>query len=250
MMNKCHLAENEIWERIQSGESLTPELSDHIAACPKCAGIEKEVRRIVEVMLAETVPDSPDCRANVMARVPNRPSPVRALLAYSVLAAVLMLVGFASLSSMHKSPPPQVTHHPPAKNEARKIEQQASVVPKPMIRTQVIHPNTVRMVKAPMHHRHVRTNRVARGSVDIPITKHVVIRNDVKPTNSEVAQEDAPVLAVAVSWSGIPDTSESSYSYTSTDSQTGIETTCIAKRTDDNVYIRLESKPSTEKSPT
>ena len=244
MMHECDRVGDAIWEHARTGADLPADVSRHIGGCPECARLLSDARRILR--LAEQVipvPESPDCRAEVMARI-SVAEPRRPVWAYAcALLVVILIAGYALLREAR--PPGRIAQTNQPSPKVSPTEQPANpgficVDPVPQRRTQC------RPVTAQHHRPRVRHWVNPKLMVAGANTQQ---QSPVPRTPEDQPSMDRrPVAAVSVTWGAEPSES-SSYAYTERDEATGETTTCRVEKSPGAVSIFMESKPSGQEPP-
>lgn len=209
------------------------------------------MKRDLSELLRESdyVPDAPDCRSEVMARISQRSHGRLLAWAYAcavvvvAIAGILMLLPHAQRQSpvikvvKNVTPPPrQVSHHvvkPAIEKPQAVVEKHIATAPKPhrlhvawTPPKQITQPNEV---------------------VVMPQPQPMVVQTPAP----QITSENRPVAIAIVTWpsQAEQDSDTQSYSYTSRDTVTGQTTECRVKRSGNSVEIYMESKPEAEEPP-
>ncbi|HET6455825.1 MAG TPA: hypothetical protein VFI02_15585 [Armatimonadota bacterium] len=165
----------------------------HIAQCPACAKALEEAKAFSRLVLsADCVPDSPDCRSAVMARLPKPRSAWR--FAWAAVPMAIVLAAIMLVNSRHQPAPQQVVKQQP-------VVQQQAPAPPPVIVPETPKPATI--AETPkvrrVHHRRaaVRPKRVPppapkESPVEQPPEQVCVV----KPSEPDTQ----PVAMVYVTW--------------------------------------------------
>ena len=246
MKRECQRIADEIWECARAGRELPTEIQRHAADCSCCERAANEAGRILELMReASRVGASADCRSAVMALISGVRARSRAVWAYACASAVLvgLLVGIF-----------YIQHNRPAPQAARKAADQTVTLPVQQPRADLkgvsgpskVAPKREDAVARRIPPRHVETTAASRIR---HVKKITPIQARELPEPQPAWEKNAPVAAVAVTWTSAGSGPDDSYVSIYTDTETGERTICRVERSADSVNIYLESKPSGEKSP-
>ena len=259
MKRECDRFEESIWEHARTGGELAKDARRHAQSCEECARALEDAKTL-SGLLAEAgrVPDAPDCRSAVMARISGEAR--RWAVPAWAYACAVVLIGAAVAVGI-------VNHQPKAPATAPLVVKKISPArsgPPVIAKKNVPQPRQVAV--GPTHH----VTQPTEGIKSTSVRRHVkpryrVVRRDravalhptrkprnVEPGTSGLALAPGPrpptpdprsVAAVYVTWPQAGDSADTSYQYVERDAQTGETTTCSVKRSGDKVEIYIESTP-------
>lgn len=211
---------------------------------------DQDWERVSELLReSDCVPDAPDCRSAVSARI-SRPARRSPAWAYGFAVALIAVAGVALLLPRHAPRPHKVElvkrQAPAPRNVVEQIPAQREVVKAVPIRREarvvkVHRSNTAReprvlVVKSPVP----RHDDVAEPLPETPVV-HIA------PTAAPLAER--PIAIAIVTWPSANDRRDDSYSYRHRDTATGQTTECRVKRSGNSVEIYMESKPAADEPP-
>jgi len=198
---------------------------------------------------ADCVPDAPDCRSAVMARI-STPSRGRPLVwAYACAAVLIAIAGTWALLPHAQRQAPVVEVVRKAPTPPRQI---AHVTAQPAIEKPPQAFAEERVATAP---RPRRAHVAWTPPKPVEQPKEAVVVPQPQPpvqTPAPTVRTTGPPVAIAiVTWPSLRKQASNTYSYgyTSRDTQTGNTTECLVKRSGNSVEIYMESKPEASEPP-
>lgn len=240
MMHECDRVGDAIWEHARTGADLPADVSRHIGECAECARLMNDARRILSLAeQAIPVPDAPDCRAEVMARISGARA-TRSIWAYACASAILvMLLVGVFIALRPQARPTQVV---------RRAQSPVHTTPEPTANNQA--PEIIR--RAAPEHRVVMAKHAVphhrRRTAPMTAPEQAIPRDEAPTSEQQIAAENRPVAAVSVTWGAEPSES-SSYAYTERDEATGETTICRVVKSPGAVSIFMKSTPGGQEPP-
>ena len=196
---------------------------------------------------ADCVPDAPDCRSAVMARI-STPSRGRPLAwAYACAAVLIAIAGTWALlpHTQPQAPVVRVVRNVPTPPRQIAHETVKPAIEKPQVFVEK------HVATAPRPHRaHIAWTPPKQ--VEQPRKVVVAPEPPVLQTPAPaVGTIGRPVAIAIVTWPSLRKQASNTYSYgyTSRDTQTGNTTECRVKRSGNSVEIYMESKPEASQPP-
>jgi len=187
------------WTR---GAELPDEARRHIAQCMECAKVLEEAKAFHElVQCADSVPNAPDCRAAVMARLPEPKSAWRFAWAAVPMAVIVVLIMLLTPARHAPSPQAVVKKTPPVQQHAPapKVD-----LPAPEPEKIAAEPEKVAVkTYKPRHDRMIKRTVVRKKEV-VPVQKQAVPQPPKQP--EEVCKvkpsepDTPPVAMIYVTW--------------------------------------------------
>ena len=253
MNRNCKAAQDWISDYARGGMDIPEHALRHIESCEDCARAAAEARKVTALLTrADCVPEPPDCRSALAARISGRERPRRLAWAYpgAVLAVALGVMCF-----VRWSPPPAPGKRPvvvrmqPVPQPLPKLNPATQQVLKPVPKPET-HPA---MVRRPLHRSagpKVASGKPNRdGGTSSKDPARVVVQAPTPPP-SRIRAHERPVALVVVSWpaSGEPQRNED-YSYVSRNADDGTATRCRVTRSGDSVRVEMETQTPANELP-
>lgn len=259
MNRDCKSSQEWISEYARGGTGIPERVLRHIEECEACARAVDEAKKITALLTrADCVPEPPDCRSAVAARISRRERPRRFVWAYAS-AGTALAVALGVMCFVRWSPPP-VPAKPTAIVKAKPVPK---LPPRPSLARE--------QPSAAMHRTAVCADagprvRASLGAKSLPKHSSPAKHNScaLKPSGKEpapvVAQsppvpppiraDERPVALVVVSWSGSgePQRNED-YSYVSRNADDGSVTRCTVTHSGDSVVVNMETQTPAKELP-
>jgi hypothetical protein len=260
-MNRvCDKFEDLIWEHARTGDEPPEEARRHVESCRECSRVLEDAKAL-SGLLAEAgrVPDAPDCRAAVMARISGE-TRRRAVPAWAYACAVISMAGVVAAGIVSHRPRTPVSapfaarnvgpEPSPAPALAKKIVPQPQQVVVDSTRDVTQPTEKIKSTSVRRHHRPQRRGVRPTETVAFDGTRS---KPDVGPLapgprppapNTQLPTPNPrSVAAVYVTWPEAGDSGDTSYQYVERDAQTGERTQCSVKRSGNKVEVYIESTP-------
>lgn len=245
----CVRVEETIWDCAREGREVPESVLLHAQSCRSCGQALREAKTgCLTLASALGYPPAPDCRAAVAARIATpvaRPRQLKWALAFG--AAVVIVAG-CTLPMLRHEPRTgsgQVSVRPAPPPQRRAVEKtippQPSAVERqaPRVREQApsLQPSPRRAPAQQNPEPKRRPATIKRAIPKVPAPPP-------RPEHVALAQprDDRPVAVVLVSWDQNPEPSNS-YTYSRTDPETGITTTCKVTERNGVVEVDMQSSP-------
>ena len=247
MKRNCARVEEAIWDAARSGAGLPSGVERHAESCESCRLALKEAERVGKLLLAaDCVPEAPDCRSAVMARIAGtRTRAWSWSYAWAIPAVAAMIIAVILLAARSPVPtkPVIVKQEAPAPRVKIRVavtppREQAAVVPKPDkhpvgTKAELGRHSNVCLRRTPAH------PDLPRKTVKLAAVPPAP-RREVTANPAYLAPE--ALLRVAfVSVSFEPPAKDDSYGYVKYDHETGVTTTCVVRRSGNSVELQMES---------